>query len=101
MRFLGYKVLLVLIVEPMCVERPTVTGHKGPVTDDTITDQVLVKLANDSDLGGIKFDVTVQNGAVTLKGKVRSDKFKTKAEKVAKKVKGVTSVINQLVISPD
>ena len=61
----------------------------------------MVKLANDAELGGIKFDVTVHEGTVTLKGKVRNDKQKTKAEKVTKKVKGVTSVVNQLVISPD
>jgi osmotically-inducible protein OsmY len=35
-----------------------------------------------------------------LKCKVRTDKQKTKAEKVTKKVKGVTSVVNELVISP-
>jgi hypothetical protein len=31
---------------------------------------------------------------------VRNDKQKVKAEKVTKKVKGVTSVVNELVISP-
>ncbi len=38
---------------------------------------------------------------VTLKGKVRREKMRSKAEKVAKKVKGVTSVNNQLAVSPD
>lgn len=94
MRLLSLTVVLALLVTPLFAQ-------KGPVTDDTITDQVMVKLANDSELGGIKFDVTVHEGTVTLKGKVRSDKQKTKAEKVTKKVKGVTSVVNQLVISPD
>lgn len=94
MRFLSLLFVLALVVAP-------VFAQKGPVTDDTITDQVMVKLANDAELGGIKFDVTVHEGAVTLKGKVRTDKQKTKAEKVTKKVKGVTSVVNNLVISPD
>ena len=94
MRLLSLTVVLALLVTPLFAQ-------KGPVTDDTITDQVMVKLANDSELGGIKFDVTVHEGTVTLKGKVRNDKQKTKAEKVTKKVKGVTSVVNQLVISPD
>jgi osmotically-inducible protein OsmY len=49
----------------------------------------------------MKFEVSVHEGAVTLKGKVRTDKQKSKAEKLAKKVKGVTSVNNRLVISPD
>ncbi len=94
MRFLSLVVVLALVVAPLLAQ-------KGPVTDDTITDQVMVKLANDAELGGIKFDVTVHDGAVTLKGKVRNEKQKTKAEKVTKKVKGVTSVVNDLIISPD
>ena len=94
MRFLSLTVVLALLVAPLCAQ-------KSPVTDDTITDQVMVKLANDADLGGIKFEVSVHQGAVTLKGKVRNDKQKSKAEKVTKKVKGVTSVVNQLIISPD
>jgi hyperosmotically inducible periplasmic protein len=94
MRLLSLTVVFALLVTPLFAQ-------KGPVTDDTITDQVMVKLANDAELGGIKFDVTVHQGTVTLKGKVRNDKQKTKAEKVTKKVKGVTSVVNQLVISPD
>jgi osmotically-inducible protein OsmY len=94
MRLLSLTVVLALLVTPLFAQ-------KGPVTDDTITDQVMVKLANDAEVGGIKFDVTVHQGTVTLKGKVRNDKQKTKAEKVTKKVKGVTSVVNQLVISPD
>ncbi len=95
MRLLSLTVVLALLVTPLFAQKG------GPVTDDTITDQVMVKLANDAELGGIKFEVTVHEGTVTLKGKVRSDKQKTKAEKVTKKVKGVTSVVNQLVISPD
>ena len=95
MRFLSLLLVLAMLVAPLCAQK------KEPVTDDTITDQVMVKLANDADVGGMKFEVTVHDGAVTLKGKVRTDKQKVKAEKLAKKVKGVTSVNNQLVVSPD
>ena len=38
----------------------------------------------------------VKNGVVILKGRVHSERAKTKATEVAKKVKGVTSVDNQL-----
>jgi osmotically-inducible protein OsmY len=38
---------------------------------------------------------------VVLTGKVTNDKFKAKAEKLAKKVKGVTGVDNRLAISPN
>ena len=93
MRLLSLTVVFALLVTPL-------VAQKAPTTDDEITDQVLVKLASDADLGGVKFEVTVHQGAVTLKGKVRTEKQKTKAEKVTKKVKGVTSVVNELVISP-
>jgi len=53
------------------------------------------------EIGGMAIDVDVHEGVVTLKGKVRTDKMRSKAEKVAKKVKGVTSVNNQLAVSPD
>lgn len=76
-------------------------AQKKPITDDTIRDQVMVKLANDPDVGGMAIDVEVHQGVATLKGKVRSDKQKSKAEKLAKRVRGVNSVTNQLVISPD
>jgi osmotically-inducible protein OsmY len=95
MRLLSLTVVLILLVMPLVAQK----GGANP-TDDEISDQVLVRLSSDTDLGGIKFDITVHNGAVTLKGKVRNDKQKVKAEKVTKKVKGVTSVTNELVISP-
>jgi osmotically-inducible protein OsmY len=67
-------------------------ADKTPLTDDIINDNVRVKLANDSDVGGMKIDVEVQQGAVTLTGKVRTDKQRSKAEKVEKKVKGMVRV---------
>jgi osmotically-inducible protein OsmY len=76
-------------------------AQKQKVTDDTIRDQVMVRLADDPDIGGMPIDVDVHSGVATLKGRVRNDKQKIRAEKVAKKVKGVTGVTNQLVISPD
>ena len=85
--------VLALVTTPLLAQKK--------VSDDIIVDQVRVKIADDAEVGGQRIDVDAHQGAVTLKGKVRSDKQKSKAEKLAKKVKGVTSVINQLVISPD
>jgi hyperosmotically inducible periplasmic protein len=93
MRFLCGALLLSLVLLPVLAQKQ--------VSDDALVDQVRVKLANDADVGGMKIDVDVHQGAVTLKGKVRTDKQRVKAEKIAKKVKGVTSVNNQLVVSPD
>ena len=94
MRFLSLLLVFSLVLTPLLAQ-------KKPVTDDIINDQVRVKLASDSKIGGMAIDVDVHQGVVTLKGKVRTDKMRSKAEKVAKKVKGVTSVNNQLAVSPD
>ena len=94
MRLLPLVLVFSLVLTPLLAQ-------KKPVTDDIINDQVRVKLASDSEIGGMAIDVDVHQGVVTLKGKVRTDKMRSKAEKVAKKVKGVTSVNNQLAVSPD
>jgi osmotically-inducible protein OsmY len=94
-RFFSIALGLMLILTPLLAQK------QKQITDDTIRDQVMVKLANDQDVGGMPIDVDVRQGVATLKGKVRNDKQKSKAEKLAKKVKGVTGVTNQLVISPD
>jgi osmotically-inducible protein OsmY len=70
------------------------------VSDDTIYDAVRRKLANDPDVKGGGFEVDVKNGAVTIKGVVEKEQFKKKAESLTKKVKGVKSVDNQLVVKP-
>ncbi len=64
--------------------------------DDRIYDEVRRRLANDPDVKGAGFDVAVKDGAVTISGTVHDQKAREKAEKLAKKVKGVTSVVNQL-----
>jgi len=69
---------------------------QGTPGDDKIYDLVRQKLANDPDVKGGSFDVAVKNGAVTMKGTVHDEHAREKAEKIAKKVKGVTSVVNQL-----
>lgn len=71
---------------------------KAPVTDDSITDQVRMRLAGDSDVKGGGIDVDVKDGVVTLKGIVDTEKARQKAERLTKRVKGVRSVVNQLTI---
>jgi osmotically-inducible protein OsmY len=58
-----------------------------------------MKLAGDQDVRGGAIEVEVHNGVVTLKGKVDTEKRKERAEKLTKKVKGVTGVENQIVIT--
>ncbi len=64
--------------------------------DDRIYDTVRQRLANDPDVKGADLEVSVKNGVVTIKGTVNDERAREKAEKITKKVKGVTRVENQL-----
>jgi osmotically-inducible protein OsmY len=59
-----------------------------------------MRLATDADVKGGALDVTVTDGVVTIKGRVDTDKAKSKASKLAKKVKGVKDVDNELLVGP-
>lgn len=72
----------------------------GQPSDDEIYDQVRRKLANDPDVKGGALGVEVKEGVVTLTGAVEKEKAREKAERLTKKVKGVKSVVNQLVVKP-
>ena len=98
MRFLGLTVLLVVVLTPLLADKDK---DKAPVTDDVIVDQVRVRIADDSEVGGQPIQVDAHNGVVVLTGKVTNDKLKIKVEKLAKKVKGVTGVDDKLVVSPE
>ena len=75
-------------------------GGDAPPDDNYIYDSVREKLATDAVVKGGAIDVDVKNGVVTLKGKVQDPKQKARAESLAKKVKGVKSVVNDITISP-
>jgi len=83
-----------------CLLLAAVCLAKDPplVNDDTITDQVRIKLADDPLVKGGALAVDVKQGVVTLSGAVEMDKQKEKAEKVARKVKGVKQVVNNIEI---
>lgn len=67
-------------------------------SDDQIYDLVRRRLAGDPDVRGGALEIAVKEGVVTLRGAVRSEKAKKKAEKLTRKVKGVKSVINELAV---
>lgn len=67
--------------------------------DATITAQINAGLAKDPDLSAIKINVDTVNGAVTLRGPAVSATARERAEAIAKGVKGVTSVNNQLTLT--
>ena len=66
------------------------------MTDDTISDAVRVRLASDQVVGVLPLQVTVKQGVVTLAGSVEAKSLKSRAESVAKKVKGVKQVVNNI-----
>jgi hyperosmotically inducible protein len=79
----------------------TITGlcfaaDKQPITDDLITDNVRIKLASDSIVKGGALTVDVKAGVVTLGGQVENEKQKSRATKLAKQVKGVKQVVNNI-----
>ncbi|MBX5493704.1 MAG: BON domain-containing protein [Bryobacteraceae bacterium] len=65
-------------------------------SDDEIYDRVRQRLVSDPEVKGGALTVDVKDGVVTLKGTVDKEKARQKAEKLAKKVKGVRAVNNQL-----
>lgn len=67
--------------------------------DDAVYDQVRLKLTRDRDVGGGAITVKVTQGIVELSGAVKTEKIRVKAEKLAKQVKGVKSVVNHLKVA--
>jgi hyperosmotically inducible protein len=71
---------------------------KDPVSDDMIYNNVRIKLAGDQVVKGGALDVDVKDGVVTLKGSVEQEKQRDRAAKLAKGIKGVKQVINNITI---
>lgn len=69
------------------------------VSDNKIYDDVKIRLATDSVVMGIDFEIDVKEGVVTLVGKVRTQKQKERAERLTKRVKGVAKVVNKLAVT--
>lgn len=88
------RMLVVVLFALVSLVAPAQTNK----SDDTIYDQVRLRLAGDPMVNGGALDVDVADGAVTLRGKVRTEKARARAEKLAKKVKGVKSVNNEIKI---
>ena len=72
----------------------------GEVVDDaTITAQIKAKLAADPDLSALKINVDTNQGAVRLKGEVKTLALRRKADELVQGIKGVKSVDNQLIVT--
>src|SRR5580700_2245296 len=82
--------MTVLLLATVCLAADKI------VSDDMIYDNVRIKLASDQIVKGGALNVDVKDGVVTLGGLVENSRQKDRAGKLAKSVKGVKSVINNL-----
>lgn len=77
----------------------TAASGLGTRTDDAkIASQIQDALRPDKELGGGAVDVTVREGVVTLKGTAPSAVAKARAGEMARNVRDVKSVDNQLIV---
>jgi osmotically-inducible protein OsmY len=84
--------LLVFLAASVCL------AANKPLSDNAIVDQVRLRLSADPDVKGGALMADSKDGVVTLTGTVETQHQKDKATKLAKKVKGVKQVINNLEI---
>ena len=76
------------------------SAPKPEVTDTTITDAVEDELLMDVAVQSSGIDVTTKDGVVFLKGKIDNLLSKERAANIARTVKGVRSVVNDLEVNP-
>ena len=88
-------VLAVMILLAAC---QSTTGRTlGENIDDTgITAAVKAKLAAEKISTVTRIDVDTNQGVVALNGTVQTEAMKTRAEEIARQVKGVRDVVNNL-----
>lgn len=73
----------------------------GSYLDDTgITTTVKSRFYEDKDVAGSSISVETLNGTVLLSGFAKSALERNKAESIARSVKGVTSVRNEIAVRP-
>jgi|SRR5579883_739862 len=92
-RILLASLLTVTLLAAICL------AADKPISDDAITDQVMIKLSSDPVVKGGGLHADVKNGVVTLTGSVGEQRQKDKAGKIAKGVKGVKSVVNNITVA--
>ena len=73
-------------------------ADKKAASDDMISDYVRLRLAGDALVKGGALQAVSKDGVVTLTGTVETNEQKEKATKLAKKVKGVKQVVNNITL---
>ena len=88
---------------PMPVPVPTqpAPAATAPPSSTQLEVDVTSKLLDDHDLRTHPIDVKVTGSTAVLSGEVPSDELKEQAEKIARTVKGIRGVINNIVVKPE
>jgi osmotically-inducible protein OsmY len=98
-RFAGYFVLLMLIATFVaCASTPKQESTGEYIDDSVITTKVKSLLAGDDFLKSFQISVETYKGIVQLSGFVGSQMAVDKAGEIARSVKGVNSVKNDLIV---
>jgi osmotically-inducible protein OsmY len=97
--FIGYFVFLMLVATfSACGSTSKQTSPGEYVDDSVITTKIKSLLAEDDFLKSFQIGVETRKGVVQLSGFVNSQQAVDKAGQIAKSVKGVTSVKNDLIL---
>ena len=98
-RFVGYFVLVMLMVSFVACASTSKQESTGEYVDDSvITTKVKSLLAADDFLKSFQISVETYKGTVQLSGFVASQNAVDKAGEIARSVKGVKSVKNDLIV---
>lgn len=81
--------------------QPAPAATPTPPTTTELEVDVNSKLLDDPDLRSSTIDVRVSGGTAMLSGQVPTAELKTRAEKIARTVKGIRSVINNIEVKPN
>jgi hyperosmotically inducible protein len=93
-----YLCLVLFSVIVGCASTRTTESTGQYVDDSVITTEVKASLANDDFLKSFQISVETFKGTVQLSGFVNSEQAVAKAGEVARSVKGVKSVKNNLIV---
>jgi len=92
-------VLLILIITFMaCESKPKQSSTGEYIDDSVITTEIKAQLAKNDFLKSFEISVETRKGTVQLAGFVNSQQAADKAGEIARSVKGVQSVKNNLIV---
>src|SRR5262245_44679152 len=91
-RGLARLIVIFSIFGAACTERQ--------VDDAILTARIKTRMTADGRISPTRVNVVTLNGDVTLKGEAPTQEEKDAAEEVARKVEGVRSVSNQVIVNP-